>query len=162
MSEIPDLLERFRRGTDLVAEAGAGADRSEWDWSPASGKWSIRQIMCHLADSELVGADRFRRVIAEENAVLQAYDQDAWADRLDYRTREFSQALESFRRLRMENYELLKGLPEDGFVRTGKHSERGTVTLKDLLLTYIEHAEAHARQIRGTRDAFTQSRATRK
>jgi hypothetical protein len=159
MSEITDLLERFRRGAELVAVVSTGAAGAEWDFVPGPDKWSLRQIVCHLADSEMVGRDRFCRVAAEDNAVLHSYNEKAWAENLDYRKRKFSQALETFRRTRGENFELLKGLPEEAFARTGTHSERGPMTLKDLLQMYAEHAEGHARQIRDTREAYKASKA---
>ena len=111
MSEITDLLERFRRGAEIVAVSITGAAGPELDFVPQPGAWSIRQIVAHLADSEIVGTMRFRRVIAEEHPALEAYDQNAWAERLDYTKRKTSQALETFRRIRGENYELLKDLP---------------------------------------------------
>lgn len=135
-----------------------GAAGPELDFSPAPGKWSVRQIVCHLADSEIVGADRLRRVIAESNPTLVAYDQDAWAENLDYRKRKLSQAVETFRRIRMENYELLKDLPEAAYERVATHSERGRLTLLDLLRTYAEHAENHVVQIRDVRAAYKASR----
>lgn len=154
MSEIVDLLERFRRGAELVAVVSTGSAGAEWDWPPAEGKWTLRQILCHLADSEMVGSDRFRRVIAEDNPTILYYDEQAWATKLDYHRRKFSHALESFRRTRGENYELLKPLPEEIYGRTGVHSRTGPMTLKDLLLMYAEHAEGHARQIQQVREAY--------
>ncbi len=162
MSEITDLLERFRRGAELVAVVSTGSAGSEWDFVPAPGKWRLRQIICHLADSEMIGRYRMASVIAEDNPSLQWYDQDAWATKLDYSKRKFSQALETFRRVRGENYELLKDLPEETYSRTGIHSRLGPMTLKDLLKMYAEHAEGHARQIRDARDAYKAARAAAK
>lgn len=159
MSDIPELLERFRRGAELVAVSITGAAGSELDFVPEPGKWSIRQIVAHLADSEMVGTNRFRRVIAEENPRLEAYDQNAWASNLDYARRKTSQALETFRRLRAENYELLKDLPPAAFERAGIHSERGSMTLKQLLQVLAEHAENHAAQLRARRGEFKASKA---
>jgi hypothetical protein len=154
MSEIPDLLERFRRGAELVAVSITGAAGAEFDFAPEPGKWSIRQIVAHLSDAEIVGTMRFRRVIAEENPKLEAYDQEAWGANLDYAKRKPSQALETFRRIRTENYELLKDLPEAAFERAGLHSERGPLTLKQLLKIYAEHAESHAAQLRTRRAEY--------
>lgn len=159
MSEIKELLERFRRGAELVAVVSTGSAGPEWDFVPAPGKWTVRQIMCHLADSEMVGRDRFCRVIAEDNPTLMVYDEKAWAENLDYHRRKFSQALETFRRVRGENYELLSGLAEETFDRAGTHSQQGPLTLKDLLRIYAEHAEGHARQIKEAREAYKASRA---
>jgi len=161
MSELADLLERFRRGPELVAVAITGAAGAELDYTPAPGKWSVRQILCHLADSEIVGADRFRRVIAEDNPVIRAYDEKAWARNLDYSRRKISRALETFRRTRTENYELLKELPVEAFSREGTHSERGVLTLLDLLRTYAEHAENHGRQLKAVRDDYRIFKTTR-
>ncbi len=154
MSEIAELLERFRRGGELIAVVTTGVAGAETDFAPAPGKWSIRQIVCHLADADLVGADRFRRVIAEENPTLVWFDQDAWAEKLDYRTRKLSHALDMFRRIRAESYELLKGLSEEQYARTGTHSKDGTVSLLDLLRHFAKHAEGHARQIQEVRVAY--------
>jgi DinB superfamily len=154
MSEITDLLERLRRGAELVAVSITGAAGSEVDYEPQPGKWSIRQIVAHLADSEMVAAMRVRQIIAEDNPKLEAWDQDAWVRNLDYARRKPSQSLETFRRIRAENYDLMKELPEAAFERAGLHSERGPVTLKQLLQLIAEHAENHAAQLRSRRAEF--------
>ena len=159
MSELPELLERFRRGAELVAAAATGAAGAELDYSPGPGKWSVRQILCHVADAEIVGAARFRRLIAEDDPPLVAYDQDAWARNLDYGRRRIAQALETFRHVRAENHELLKNLPEEAFRRQGRHSVRGPVSLLDMLRVYARHAEQHAEQIRAVRSAYRESKS---
>jgi hypothetical protein len=103
---------------------------------------------------------RLRQVIAEENPVLPAIEQDAWAERLDYQHKKLSQALDTFRRARAENYELLKDLPEETFARTGQHSKRGTITLRDLLRIFAEHPEKHVQQIHAARAAFKEFKAS--
>jgi hypothetical protein len=131
-----------------------GVFGEEEDFIPAPGKWSIRQTIAHLADSELVGAHRMRQVIAEDNPTLIAFDQDAWTRNLDYARRKPKQSLETFRRVRAENHELLKGLPESAFERAGNHSENGTMTLRRLLEGYAQHAESHARQMVEIREEY--------
>ena len=158
MSNLAESLERFRRGPELLAVVLTGVYGDETDFSLAPGKWSIRQLIAHLADSELVGAQRFRQVIAEDNPALGAFDQDAWARNLDYARKQPKQSLESFRRVRAENYELLKSLPESAFERTGVHAERGPLTLRQLLEGYAEHAESHARQMQAIRDEFKKTK----
>jgi hypothetical protein len=155
---VTQLLERFRRGPEVVAVAITGAAGSELDYSPSPGEWSIRQILCHLSDSEIVGTDRLRRTVAEDSPTLISYDEKAWAQNLDYSRRKISQALETFRRIRGENYELLKELPESAFARKATHTEHGAVTLLDLLRIYAEHAEGHARQLQSVRERYKQSR----
>ena len=159
MSELADWLERFRRGAELVAVATTGAAGSMLDYHPGEGKWGVRTIVCHLADTELVLAMRLRQIIAEDSPILPAIDQNLWADRLDYSKRKLSGALDTFRRARAENYELLKDLPEETFARVGRHSERGVITLMDLLKIFAEHAEKHVRQIQGARAAFKEFKA---
>jgi hypothetical protein len=159
ISGLDDLLERFRRGPELMAAVLTGAAGSEVDFQPEPGQWSVRQIAAHVADSEVAGHFRIRRVVAEDNPVLEGYNQEAWAANLDYTRRKPSQSLETFRRIRAENYELLRGLSQEAFGRTGRHSERGSMSLLDLVRIYAEHAENHARQIRRVRDAYKAQRS---
>jgi DinB superfamily len=154
MSTLAETLERFRRGPEFLAMVLTGVYGEEIDFTPAPDKWSIRQLAAHLADSEMVGAQRFRSVIAEENPKLQFFDQDAWTKNLDYARRQPKQSLESFRRMRAENYELLKALPESAFERIGTHSQRGVESLRKMLEGYADHAENHARQMQSIRDEY--------
>lgn len=155
---MTELLERFRRGPELLAVILTGVYGEEIDFRLGPDEWSIREIMAHLADAELVGAFRFRAVIAEDNPTLAAFDQDRWAARLDYQKRKPTQSLEAFRRLRAENFDLLKDLPESAWARQGVHRERGPVTLRQLLEIYAGHAEAHARKLQRIRDAYKQAK----
>lgn len=159
MSELAELLERFRRGPELLAVATTGAAGSELDFKPGEGKWSVRQIACHLADSEAVACMRFRQLVAERDPTLWAYDEKAWAAGLDYERRKISQALEMFRLLRSGNYDLLKDQPAEAFERSGTHSERGRVSLLQTLRTLAEHAENHVKQIQSVRAAYREHRA---
>lgn len=131
-----------------------GVFGEEEDFVTAPGKWSIRQIVAHLADTELVYAHRMRQMVAEENPTLIAFDQEAWTKNLNYARRKPKQSLESFRHMRAENYELLKELPEGAYARAGNHSERGPVTLGSQVEVLAEHAESHVRQMQGIRDEY--------
>jgi hypothetical protein len=158
LNEIEELLERFRRGGEILASATTGCAGVELDYKPSPDKWSIRQIVCHLADSEQVGAMRFRQTIAEENPTIQWYDEGAWAEKLDYSRRKLSVAVETFRRTRAENFDLLRELPAEAYSRMATHSKFGPKTLLDLLRTYAEHAENHVVQLRQVRQAYKESR----
>jgi len=151
---IPELLERFRRGPELLAVVLTGVFGEEEDFVPAPGKWSIRQIIAHLADSEIVCAHRVRQIVAEDGPTLIAFDQEAWAHHLDYARRKPKQSLESFRRVRAENYDLLKELPESAYARIGKHTERGPITLRFQVELLADHAESHARQMQSIREDY--------
>ncbi len=153
MPDIAPLLERYRRGPELLAMVLTGVFGEEEDFA-LPGKWTIRQVVAHLADAEVVGAHRFRQVIAEDLPTIIAYDQDAWASKLDYAQRKPKQSLETFRRMRAENYELLRSLPPAAFERAGNHSENGRMTLGELLEGYAQHAESHARQLQATREEY--------
>ncbi len=154
MPEQAALLERYRRAPELLATLLTGVHGDEEDFLTAPGKWSIRQIVAHLADTELVAAHRFRQVIAEDDPTLIAFKQEAWAAGLDYARRKPKQSLETFRRLRAENYELLKELPAEAYERAGNHSERGRLTLGQMLEGFASHAESHARQVQSIRDEY--------
>lgn len=158
MSNLAETLERFRRGPELLAVVLTGVYGEEPDFAPGPGKWSIRQIIAHLADAELVAAHRFRQVVAEENPTLIAFDQNAWSANLDYARRTPKQSLESFRRVRAENYELLKALPEAAFERKGIHSERGPLTLMQMLEVFADHAQSHARQMQTIREEYKKTK----
>jgi hypothetical protein len=160
MSDTTTLLERYRRGPEVLALVLTGVFGEEEDYA-APGKWSIRQIVAHLADAEMVGAHRLRLVAAEDNPTLTAFDQDAWTRNLDYARRKPKASLETFRRIRGENYELLNALPESAFERTGNHTERGPVTLQQLVEGYAGHAESHARQIQGIREEYKKAKGTK-
>jgi len=158
MSDIATWLIRFREGPGVMAAALDGLSAGEQDFVRAPGKWSIRQIVAHVADAELVGAHRLRQVIAEKNPTLVAFDQDAWTENLDYARRDPRGSLESFQRVRSENYELMKDLPPAAWERTGNHTENGPMTLRRLLEGYAQHAESHAREIREIREAYCGSK----
>ena len=159
MNELDDLIERLRRGPEVLAAVLTGAAGQELDFQPEPKQWSVRQIVAHVSDSEIAATFRMRRIIAEDNPTLEAWDQDAFAARLDYAKRKPSQALETFRRLRQENYELLRSLTPETFCRTGSHVERGVISLLELVKLVAAHPESHAQQIRRVRDAYKAQRS---
>jgi uncharacterized damage-inducible protein DinB len=154
MPDLPALLERFRRGPELLAVVLTGVFGEEEDFTIAPGKWSIRQLVAHLADTELIFAGRFRQILAEDGPPLLAFNQDLWAQNLDYARRKPKQSLETLRRLRAENYDLLKELPAGAFDRAGNHSKDGPLTVHQLLERLTSHAEKHAQQMQAIRDEY--------
>src|SRR5690242_17775446 len=158
MPEIAALLERYRRGPEVLAVVLTGVFGEEEDFATAPGKWSIRQLIAHLADTELVFAGRFRQVLAEDNPPIMTFDQERWAQNLDYSRRKPKQSLETLRRLRSENYELLKEMPAAAFDRTGRHSNDGPLTVYQLLERLTNHAEHHARQMQAIRDEYKKAK----
>lgn len=154
MNDVPELLERFRKGADLVVAALVDTKPAEIDYSLDERSWSLRQIAAHLADCEVAAAWRFRRLIADPDPVLEAFDEKLWAANLGYNRRHPADCLKSFLHLRTENHDLLQHLVPEVFDNAGTHVERGRVTLRDMVRINAEHTEIHAAQIRKVRDQF--------
>jgi hypothetical protein len=111
------------------------------------GKWSIREVIQHLADSELVGGFRLRMVLAHDRPTLTGYDQDLWATRLRYTEVEVHDALEQFTLLRRVNLRLWQNLGPDDLARVGLHGERGEESLEHMRRLYAGHDILHLRQV---------------
>jgi len=114
---------------------------------PAPDRWSIAEILAHLADAELVRGWRMRLVIAENGATIQAFDQDVWARIFDYRRRDPRISLEMFRVLRESNLALLKSLPKKLWENYGLHQERGKESLTRIVQMFAGHDLNHLRQV---------------
>ena len=114
---------------------------------PFPGKWSAREIVHHLADSESISAQRLRRLLAEEHAVIQGYDQEAYAVLLRYNLRDHAPALDFFRAARATSLQLLREMSDEDWKREGWHTESGLYTAATWLQIYAVHAHNHAGQI---------------
>lgn len=119
----------------------------------APGKWSIRQVVQHLADSELMGGVRFRMVLAHDRPAIMAYDQDLWAERLRYEEADIALSLSDFAALRRANLRILERTSEADRARVGLHSERGEESVARMMQLYAGHDLVHLRQIRRIRAA---------
>ena len=115
------------------------------DASPAPGKWSIRQILIHLADCELVFAFRLRQTVAETNHTVQPFDQDKWEEQSD--AYDALTALETFTAVRRWNILFLSSLAQEMFAKQVTHPERGTMTLQTVVETMAGHDRNHWKQI---------------
>ncbi len=147
-----DLVHRYIAGAKLPAEAIAGLTTAELDAHPVEGTWSVRQIVLHLMDSDLIAADRMKRVIAESRPpMLIGFDETAFAGRLFYDKLDAAAACEVFRLNRELTGEILRRLEDDAFARTGEHNEAGTLTLEKLVDTYVNHLAHHLRFVREKR-----------
>lgn len=146
------LIAQYRDGYSAIAESLLKITPEELDARPGPGQWSAREIVHHLADSEMTSAIRLRRLLAEERPMIQAYDQDEFARRLHY-DRPHESSLELFRYARLTTAELLERLEPAEWLREGTHSESGRYTVDTWLRIYAEHAHKHARQIREARAA---------
>lgn len=113
----------------------------------APGKWSIIEVVQHLADSELVAGWRYRMAIAHERPVITGFDQDLWATRLGYDAADRDEALLQFAVLRRANVRLLDSLRPDAFARVAVHAERGEESVAHMMKLYAGHDLLHLRQI---------------
>jgi len=153
-----ELIERYKDGYRVVAEALAGATAAELDARPAPHKWSAREIAHHLADSEMTSAVRLRQLIAGDHPQIFAYDENVYAQRLYY-DRPIEASLEAFRAARQATAEILDRLTEDEWAREGTHSESGRYSVERWLEIYAAHAHSHAGQIHVARAAGRSSQA---
>jgi hypothetical protein len=147
-----DLIEQYAAGAKQPAAAIAGLSREELNAFPVPGTWSIQQIVLHLMDSDLIGADRMKRVASEDRVpTLIGYDESAFARGLFYSELDPHLACEVFEKNRLLTAEILRRLPEAAFNRAGDHNEHGRMTLGELLKTYVEHLDHHLKFIREKR-----------
>jgi DinB family protein len=150
--ERDQLIAQYKDGYRVVAEVLLKITPEELDASPAPGKWTVRQIVHHLADSEMTGAVRFRLLVAEDRPAIKGYDQDRFAERLYY-NRPHEASLDLFRSARVSTAELMACLSEAEWQREGTHTDVGRFGLDTWLRTYGPHAHQHADQIRIARGA---------
>ena len=145
------LVAAYRDGYRVVADALAGATDAELDFAPGEGKWTVRQIVHHLADSEMTSAIRLRLLIASGEPSIVGYDQDEYARRLYYTDRPIAASLAAFDAARRSTAEILDRMSEDEWLREGTHNEIGRYTVYRWLEIYAAHAHGHADQIRAAR-----------
>lgn len=141
------LIEEYEKGGDDLRMAVRGLQREDLLAFPVPGTWSIQQIVIHLQDSELVIADRIKRVIAEEKASLLAFDETRWVKNLRYEDQSVDDAVTIVELNRRNVARVLKNLPPDAFKRTGMHSERGPLTVEDLVTGAVNHLKHHIKFI---------------
>jgi hypothetical protein len=116
-------------------------------WQPELGKWSIAEILAHLADVEIVASWRLRSIIGSDGITIQPFDQDVWASVFQYSKRDPKQSLEIFRLLRENNLAMLKVLPPEAWERHGMHLERGKETIAHLARMFAGHDTNHVLQV---------------
>jgi DinB superfamily len=147
-SERDRLIGEYRDGYRHVAEALDGITDDELDRSAEDG-WTPRQIVHHLADSEMEGATRIRRLLALSDATVLGYDEKAFVALSG--DRPIGPSLEATRWARESSAQLLERMTEDDWRRAGTHTERGRYGTEDWLKVYAPHARDHAAQIRRAR-----------
>jgi hypothetical protein len=148
-AERARLLDMYRDGHRVVLDALAGATEQELDARPAApDEWTARQVVHHLADSEMISAYRLRRLIAEDSPVIQGYEEPRYARTLFYDDRPIGPSLDALAAARASTLQILERLSEAQWRREGIHSESGRYGVATWLRIYAAHAHDHADQIR--------------
>jgi uncharacterized damage-inducible protein DinB len=143
-----DPLELQRQTATVLAELLAGTSDEQLRTRPGKDKWSIAEILAHLADDEISSAWRYRQMVEHNGLELAGFDQDLWARTGDYGSRAPQESLELFRLLRQANLQFLRQLAPDQWECFGIHAERGRITVKELASHMAGHDANHVEQIR--------------
>jgi len=152
-----ELIEQYSAGYKEVVDALRDFPEDLLTAHPLPGKWSAREIVHHLADSEGTSAIRIRRLLAEDRPIIHGYDQDQFAQRLKYNERDMAPSLAAFRAARETTAQILNFMSDEDWTREGEHTESGRYTPEHWLEIYAAHAHNHAAQIRRLRDALRAS-----
>lgn len=142
-----DPLSIQRRTPKELERLVTGAAASRLQQRPAPGKWSVAEILAHLADTEIVASWRIRSILGAPGTPLQAFDQDAWVGAGHYDRRDPRTSLELFRVLREVNLELFKTLTPEQWTHYGMHAERGVETVEHMVRLFAGHDVNHTRQV---------------
>jgi hypothetical protein len=125
-----------------------------WHFRPAPERWTIHEIIIHIADSEANSYIRCRRFLAEPGSTVLGYDEAGWARELRYHEQSAGDALELFKWLRCKSYTLIRDLPDAVWSNTVYHTEDGVITLDDWLNTYERHIPEHVEQMQANYDVW--------
>jgi hypothetical protein len=137
---LRDTPAAVRRAVDGLAVAQLAQPE-------AAGKWSMCQVVRHLADAEIVWGWRLRLVLAQDRPTLTGYDQDLWADRLHYAEANVASSLEELTALRRTHVGLLEAAPPADLRRVGVHAERGDESVAHMMRMYAGHDLLHLNQL---------------
>lgn len=142
-----DAIKVQRATAAKLKKRTQGLTPKQLKWQPEPGKWSIAEIVAHLADVEIVASWRMRSVLGANGTPIQPFDQDAWASVFQYGKRDAKKSLEVFRVLRENNLAMLKALPRQSWDNYGMHAERGKETVAHLARMFAGHDTNHLLQV---------------
>ncbi len=148
---LQELIAKYDRGPAQLREAVSGLSSIQLRIPATPGAWSVLQIVCHIADFELVYADRMKRVVAEDRPTLFGGDPDVFAAKLAYAQRNLEEELDVIASVRREVSRFLKTLAVNDFERNGQHSADGPLSLMRLLERIAGHIPHHIEFIEGKR-----------
>ncbi len=143
-----DPIELQGQTATVLAELLAGASDEKLRTRPSKDKWSVGEILAHLAEDEISTAWRYRQMVEHNGIALAGFDQEMWARMGDYGARSPHESLELFRLLRQANLQFLRQLAPEQWDNFGIHAERGRITVRDLAAHMAGHDANHVKQIR--------------
>lgn len=152
-----DMIDLYAAGAEKLSLGIRGLTAEDLKCLPSDpkvGKWSIQQLVVHLADAEQVTADRMKRVIAEDNPPLVAFDENKWTANLHYDGQSAEDAAKLVELTRKQMAIVLRELPDNAFTRSGMHSESGKKTLASLVEGAVKHLEHHLNYLHAKRAAM--------
>jgi hypothetical protein len=154
-SDRSKRIDQYAQGPERLRQALNRVPDGMVKWRPAPGAWSVHEIVCHAADSEVNAYARLRYLLAEKEPVVVGYDQDHWARALDYQAQPLEPSLAVVEAVRHSTATLLRRLEGDAWTKKGRHTEKpGDYTVEQWLRIYADHLEGHARQIDRNVDAW--------
>ena len=142
-----DTLTAQRSAPATLAQLISGVSDDTLHRRPAPGKWSVVEIIAHLAEDELTSSWRYRQMIENDGVALPGFDQELWARLGDYASWTARDALDMYRLLRQANVTLLSHLSPAEWERSGTHAERGRLTVRSLAAHMVGHDANHFAQI---------------
>ncbi len=137
------LIGRYSAGAEILLYATQQLTRDQEQARPGPGSWSIAELVVHLLDADLVYAERMKRLMAEANPTLLAFDQVHWLERLGAAEMPLEEAVNLFVANRRWMTRLLRRLSDEDFRKAGQHSEAGRKTLADVVATIANHVDHH-------------------
>ena len=152
-------LQSYGQAWQALVEGLEQFPREMWHFRDEHGCWSIHEHVVHITDSEANSYIRCRRLVAEPGESLMAYDENVWAQKLDYHAIDTEGAIDLFRALRRQTHALLQGLPESAWANVCFHPENGDMTLDDWLDVYERHVAEHLSYMRESYEAWLKTKA---
>lgn len=158
ITERRSQIESYGRAYEQIVAALAEFPKEMWQFKPSPERWSIHEIIIHLADSEANSFVRARVFLAEPGKTIMAYDQDKWAKSMNYQNLDTDTALDLFRALRKSTYELICQAPAEAWDKMIVHPEAGLMTMDNWLDVYEKHIPGHIDQMRKNFEAWKQKK----
>ncbi len=137
------IIDKYADGGLILVQAAHGLTPEHAQAHPGPGLWSLAELIAHLADSDLVHADRMKRVIAEDNPTLLNMPESQWITGLKSGQMPVAAGAALFAANRVWMSQILRGLDDAAFARTGTHTEAGRQTLAEILVRSVHHLDHH-------------------